>query len=356
MRHYEEGVEAYRYRQQSRTLIEDISALKESLKEKIVILGHHYQRDDVIQFADVTGDSLILSQKAAEMDKKFIVFCGVYFMAECADILAKEGQSVYLPDLRAGCVMADMARRNDVETVWKELTALTDETIIPVTYINSTADIKAFVGKNNGIVCTSSNAAKVFDWAMRQGTKILFLPDRYLGANTALARGMRKEEIWLLNRLPDERNIRDIKVLLWDGYCSVHRLFSIKDVMRLREDYPGIQIIVHGECSEAVVQASDYFGSTSAIIKRVTESPEGSVWGIGTEEHLVRRLKMRFPEKMIVSLSRKGLQCSTMSMITPEKLYHVLMEIRDGSSAHRISVENEIKYYAKSALMRMLSL
>lgn len=353
---YEAGVEAFRYKPQSEALIQEIGELKTVLKDKIVILGHHYQRDDVIRFADVTGDSLILSQKAAEMDKKHIVFCGVYFMAECADILAKAGQSVYIPDLRAGCAMANMARRDKVEELWNKLVMLTEETIIPVTYINSSADIKAFVGKNNGIVCTSSNASKVFDWAMRQGEKILFLPDRYLGANTAIAKGISGKQLWLLDKLPDEKDMKDIKVLLWDGYCSVHRRFVPEDVQCLRKEYPGIQIIVHGECSEAVVQASDYFGSTSAIINHVKESKDGSVWGIGTEEHLVQRLKKRFPEKTIVSLSKKGVQCSTMSMITPDKLYRTLQEIRDGSTEHRISVDEEIKYYAKSALMRMLSL
>lgn len=356
MTRYEAGAEAFHYQPEGEALIRNIANLKAALKDEIVILGHHYQRDDVIRFADVSGDSLILSQKAAKMDKKHIVFCGVYFMAECADILAKTGQSVYIPDLKAGCAMANMARRDKVEAVWDKLRTLTDETLIPVTYINSSADIKAFVGKNNGIVCTSSNAAKVFDWAIRQGDKILFLPDRYLGANTAIAGGMRNSQLWHLDKLPDEKNIKDIKVLLWDGYCSVHRRFTLEDVQHLRKEYPGIRIIVHGECRESVVQASDYSGSTTAIIKHVSESPEGSVWGIGTEEHLVQRLKERFPGKNIVSLSEKGVQCSTMSMITPEKLYRTLQEIRDGNLSHRIRVDEEIKYYAKSALMRMLSL
>jgi quinolinate synthase len=277
-------------------------------------------------------------------------------MAECADILSKDHQSVYIPDLKAGCAMADMAKAPQVEAIWEKLNAVTPKTIVPVTYINSSADIKAFVGKHGGIVCTSSNAARIFDWAMKQGEKILFLPDRYLGANTALAKGIPAEAIRLLDSDPDVNSVRKAKILLWDGYCSVHRYFEVGDIRRLRRDYPGIRIIVHGECREEVAAAADHFGSTSAIIKHVSESPDGTVWGIGTEEHLVRRLKARFPNKTIMSLSERGFQCSTMSMITPEKLYATLEEIREKRDTHRIRVENEIKYYAKTALIRMLSL
>ncbi|MDD3965523.1 MAG: quinolinate synthase NadA [Candidatus Marinimicrobia bacterium] len=352
----EKGVETFRESTSSPELLSAIKVLKKELSSELVILGHHYQRDDVLQFADITGDSLILSRKAAEMQKKHIVFCGVYFMAECADILTEEDQAVYIPDLEAGCAMADMAGRRQVEETWGKLTAVSDETIIPVTYINSSADIKAFVGERGGLVCTSSNAGPVFDRAMELGSKILFLPDRYLGANTALHKGMNKKQLWLLDRLPDRRQMKDIRVFLWDGYCSVHRQFRVEDVYRLRKEYPGIRIIVHGECSEAVVQASDDFGSTSAIIQQVSSAPAGSIWGVGTEEHLVRRLKKRFPDKTVLSLSGKGVQCTTMYRITPEKLQKTLQGIRDGGSTQRIRVNPEIKHYAKSALMRMLSL
>ncbi|MDX9777570.1 MAG: quinolinate synthase NadA [bacterium] len=353
---FEKGVAAFRESKSDPELLSAIAGLKKTLNREVVILGHHYQRDEVLQFADVTGDSLILSQKAAGMQKKHIVFCGVYFMAECADILTEEDQAVYIPDLEAGCAMADMAGRPQVEALWEKLCNMSDETIIPVTYINSSADIKAFVGEKGGFVCTSSNAERVFDRAMELGTKILFLPDRYLGANTAAQKGIPKEQLWLLDRLPDSRQMKDIRVLLWDGYCSVHKYFRLEDVQRLRRDYPGIRIIVHGECSEEVVQASDHFGSTSAIIRYVSESPAGSIWGIGTEEHLVRRLKNRFPDKTVLSLSRGGFQCSTMNRITPEKLLKTLQDIQRGGNAMRIRVDPEIKYYAKSALMRMLSL
>lgn len=353
---FEKGVAPFRESISAPELLSAIAGLKKILSRDLVILGHHYQRDEILRFADITGDSLILSQKAAEMQKKHIVFCGVYFMAECADILTEEDQAVYIPDLKAGCAMADMAERPQVEALWEKLCNLSDEIIVPVTYINSSADIKAFVGGKGGLVCTSSNAERVFDRAMELGKKILFLPDRYLGANTARQKGIPKEQIWLLDRLPDRHQMKDIRVLLWDGYCSVHKYFRLDDIQRLRRDYPGIRIIVHGECTEEVVEASDHFGSTSAIIRHVSESPAGSIWGIGTEEHLVRRLKKRFPDKTVLSLSRGGFQCSTMNLITPEKLLKTLQDIQNGGSERRIRVEPEIKYYAKSALIRMLSL
>ena len=271
MERFEKGVEAYTSTTSDPDVLKQIAELKEDLKDDLVILGHHYQRDDVIQFADVTGDSLILSQKAAEMKKKHIVFCGVYFMAECADILTSEEQNVYLPDLRAGCAMADMAKINDVEMIWKHLTAGTDEKIIPVTYINSSADIKYFVGKNDGIICTSSNAPKVFDWAMEKGQKILFLPDQFLGINTAIAKGIPEERTFLLDRLPDEDAITKSTIFLWNGYCSVHKRFKLDDIVKRRAEYPGINIVVHGECTADVVKAADAFGSTSVIIKMVSE-------------------------------------------------------------------------------------
>ena len=353
---FEKGVEAYSSVQSDPDLLKEIAELKDDLKDDLVILGHHYQRDDVIQFADVTGDSLILSQKAAEMKKKHIIFCGVYFMAECADILTGDDQTVYLPDLRAGCAMADMAKIADVEMIWEHLTSGTNEKIIPVTYINSSADIKYFVGKNDGIICTSSNAPRIFDWAMEKGQKILFLPDQYLGLNTALSKGIPEDKTFLLDRFPDEADIENTTVFLWNGYCSVHKRFRLDDITKRRAEYPGITIVVHGECTADVVKASDAFGSTSTIIKMVSNADSGSVWAIGTEQNLVQRLQDRFPDKTILPLSENGFQCVTMSLITPEKLLETLKEIKAGDMTHRVRVESNIKDYAKTALMRMLGL
>ncbi|MCF7832842.1 MAG: quinolinate synthase NadA [Candidatus Marinimicrobia bacterium] len=356
MNKFEKGVSPFIPKESDPAILEQIASLKDELKDDLVILGHHYQRDDVIRFADVSGDSLILSQKAAEMKKKHIVFCGVYFMAECADILSDEDQKVYLPDMRAGCSMADMANINDVEVIWKHLTSGTNDKIIPVTYINSSAEIKYFVGKNDGIICTSSNASRIFDWAMERGSKILFLPDQFLGMNTAISQGIPESEIFTLDRLPLAQKIKKSKVFLWNGYCSVHKRFTLNDVISRRNEYPGINIVVHGECTADVVKASDAFGSTSTIIKIITEAKKGSVWAVGTEQHLVQRLKKRFPDKTILPLSESGFQCVTMSLITPEKLLNTLKEIKTGSTEHEIRVDPEIKHYAKIALIRMLAL
>jgi len=353
---YEKGVSAFKSIESDPVILDEIAVLKEELKDDLVILGHHYQRDDVIRFADVTGDSLILSQKAVEMKKKHIVFCGVYFMAECADILSDDDQKVYIPDMRAGCAMANMANIKDVEMIWEHLTSGTKEKIIPVTYINSSADIKYFVGKNDGIICTSSNASRIFDWAMERGSKILFLPDQFLGINTAISKGIPESAIFTLDRLPDEKAIEVSQVFLWNGYCSVHKRFTLDDVTKRRNEYPGIKIVVHGECTADVVKASDAFGSTSTIIKMITESEKGSVWAVGTEQHLVQRLTDRFPDKTIVPLSESGFQCVTMSMITPEKLLNTLKEIKEGITEHEVRVAPEIKHYAKTALIRMLAL
>ncbi|MCD6337181.1 MAG: quinolinate synthase NadA [Candidatus Marinimicrobia bacterium] len=353
---FEKGVSPFVPTESDPGILEEIAVLKEELKDDLVILGHHYQRDDVIRFADVTGDSLILSQKAANMKKKHIVFCGVYFMAECADLLSADDQKVYLPDMRAGCAMADMANIKEVEMIWDHLTKGTKEKIIPITYINSSADIKYFVGKNDGIICTSSNAARIFDWAMERGKKILFLPDQYLGINTAISKSISEDAIFTLDRLPDEKAIEKSQVFLWNGYCSVHKCFTLDDVTKRRNEYPGINIVVHGECTADVVKASDAFGSTSTIIKMITDSENGSVWAVGTEQHLVQRLAKRFPDKTIMPLSESGFQCVTMSMITPEKLLATLKEIKHGGTKHEVCVSPEIKHYAKTALMRMLDL
>lgn len=356
MEKLEKGVSLYNYETADPKVLNEIATLKDELKEDLVILGHHYQRDDVIRFADVRGDSLVLSQKAAEMDKKHIVFCGVYFMAECADILTSDEQKVYLPDLRAGCSMADMATIKEVEAMWMHLNASTEDKIIPITYINSSADIKYFVGKNGGIICTSSNASKIFDWAMERGEKILFLPDQYLGINTALTKGIPENEICLLDSLPSKEQVENNQVFLWNGYCSVHKRFTLNDVIKCKHDYPNIKIVVHGECRSDVVQASDAFGSTSAIIKMIAEAESGSKWAVGTEQHLVQRIQNDFPDKTIIPLADNGFQCATMSLITPEKLLDTLKEIKNEKDNYQIKVESEIKHFAKTALMRMLNL
>lgn len=356
MEKFEKGVSPFNNISSDARVLEEISRLKEELKDELIILGHHYQRDDVIRFADVTGDSLVLSQKAADMNKKHIVFCGVYFMAECADILTSDEQKVYLPDMQAGCAMADMATIEEVERVWNHLTSLTDDKIIPITYINSSADIKYFVGKNDGIICTSSNAAKIFDWAMERGKKILFLPDQFLGINTALSKNIPASDIFLLDQLPDSKTVQHSKVFLWNGYCSVHKRFRLQDVLKRRAEHPNIKIVVHGECSADVVKAADAFGSTSTIIQLISDSPDGSEWAVGTEQHLVQRLVERFPNKKIFPISETGYQCVTMSMITPEKLLQTLKEIKNEESDHIVRVDEEIKNYAKIALIRMLSL
>ncbi len=258
--------------------------------------------------------------------------------------------------MRAGCAMADMSNIKDVEMVWEHLGGGTDEKIIPITYINSSADIKYFVGKNDGIICTSSNAPKIFDWAIKEGSKILFLPDQYLGINTAIQKGIPESAIFTLDRLPDKKAIENSQVFLWNGYCSVHKRFKLEDVAKKRAEYPDIKIVVHGECTEDVVKASDAFGSTSTIINMITDAAEGTVWAVGTEQHLVNRLHEQFPNKTIVPLSENGFQCVTMSMITPEKLLGTLREIKNADLGHRVVVETEIKNYAKIALMRMLEL
>lgn len=356
MEKFEKGVSQFNYSSSDPKLLEEIAILKNELKDDLLILAHHYQRDDIIRFADFRGDSLVLSQKAAETDKKHIVFCGVYFMAECADILTSDEQKVYLPDFRAGCSMADMATIEDVDIMWKHLTASTDDKIIPITYINSSADIKYFVGKNDGIICTSSNAGKIFDWAMERGKKILFLPDQYLGMNTALSKAIPKDKIYLLDGLPSKKTIENSQVFLWNGYCSVHKRFTLDDVLECRRNYPNIKIIVHGECRSEVVQASDAYGSTSAIIKMISESESGTQWAVGTEQHLVQRIKNDFPDKTIIPLSGNGFQCVTMSSITPEKLLETLREIQKGNQDHLINVDDKIKHFSKIALLRMLSL
>ncbi|MBC7272713.1 MAG: quinolinate synthase NadA [Streptomyces sp.] len=347
-------------------LVERARAAKEKLGDKVFVLGHHYQRDEVIQFADVTGDSFKLARDAAARpEAEYIVFCGVHFMAESADILTGDDQKVVLPDLAAGCSMADMATAEQVAECWDVLTeaGIADVTV-PVSYMNSSADIKAFTGKHGGTICTSSNARRALDWAFEQGEKVLFLPDQHLGRNTAVRdMGMSLEDCVVYN--PHKPNggltadeLRAAKMILWRGHCSVHGRFSLDSVNDVRERIPGVNVLVHPECRHEVVAAADYVGSTEYIIKTLEAAPAGSKWAIGTELNLVRRLANRFaPEgKEIVFLDKTVCFCSTMNRIDLPHLVWALESLADGKLVNRIEVDRETEAFAKLALERMLAL
>jgi quinolinate synthase len=343
------------------SLNERIGAAKAQLGKDVVILGHHYQRDEVVQFADFRGDSLKLSYQAAEAEGRYIVFCGVHFMAESADILRREHQAVILPDLNAGCSMADMADIGQVEACWAELTSLGERNVIPVTYMNSTAAIKAFTGENNGSVCTSSNAGAVMRWAFGHGEKVLFLPDEHLGRNTAFRMGIPLDEMIVWDPYQEfggnsPEAIRKARVILWKGYCSVHQRFTPKHMERVRREHPGIRVIVHPECRFEVAQAADQIGSTEGIIKAITESPVGSQWAVGTEIHLVNRLSKSMLDHKIMSLDSSVCVCTTMFRITPQHLLWALENLVAGNIVNRISVLERTRHFARVALDRMLSL
>jgi quinolinate synthase len=343
------------------TLDDRIASAKARLGKDVVILGHHYQRDEVVKFADFRGDSLKLSHQAAEADGRYIVFCGVHFMAESADILRREHQVVVLPDLNAGCSMADMADIGQVESCWSELSSLGDLKVLPVTYMNSTAAIKSFTGEHGGSVCTSSNAAVVMEWAFQHGEKVLFLPDEHLGRNTAFRMGIPLDKMigWdpyqeFGGNSPEA--IRAARVILWKGYCSVHQRFTPQHVARVRREHPGIRVIVHPECRFEVAQAADQIGSTEGIIKAVTAAPAGSEWAIGTEIHLVNRLSKELPSRKVMSLDSSVCVCTTMFRITPIHLLWALENLAAGNIVNRISVDERTRHYARVALDRMLSL
>ncbi|MFE9627131.1 quinolinate synthase NadA [Streptomyces sp. NPDC052016] len=347
-------------------LVERARAAKEKLGDKVFVLGHHYQRDEVIQFADVTGDSFKLARDAAARpEAEYIVFCGVHFMAESADILTSDDQKVVLPDLAAGCSMADMATAEQVAECWDVLTeAGVVEQVVPVSYMNSSADIKAFTGKHGGTICTSSNAKRALEWAFQQGEKVLFLPDQHLGRNTAVRdMGMSLEDCVVYN--PHKPNggltaeqLRDAKMILWRGHCSVHGRFNLQSVEDVRARIPGVNVLVHPECRHEVVAAADYVGSTEYIIKALEAAPAGSKWAIGTELNLVRRLANRFaPEgKEIVFLDRTVCFCSTMNRIDLPHLVWALESLAEGKLVNRIEVDKETEAFAKLALERMLAL
>jgi len=343
-----------------------IAAAKKELGRECVILGHHYQRDEVVRFADYRGDSYRLSQVAAQAEGRYIVFCGVHFMAESADVLARPSQHVILPDLNAGCSMADMAEIGQVEDAWEQFIALglTDDEgngMTPITYMNSTAAIKAFCGERGGLVCTSSNAKGAFDWAFARNEKIFFLPDQHLGRNTGFARGIPLEEmvVWdpymLQGGLTAER-LRKAKVILWKGHCSVHQRFLPEHVDNVRTKYPGIQVVVHPECRWEVCQKADGIGSTDQIIKTVKGAEPGSSFAIGTEIHLINRLAKDNPDKHIITLDDSGCLCTTMFRISPQHLCWALENLVDGNIVNPIRVSPEVKRWARVALDKMLEI
>jgi|TARA_R110000822_G_scaffold290797_1_gene412830 quinolinate synthase len=345
-------------------LTEGITFARNEIGNKAVLLGHHYQRDDVIKFADFTGDSYQLSKAASEItDAKWIIFCGVHFMAETADILTSPDQNVLLPNMAAGCSMADMATASQVEQSWEALKYVlgTTENVVPITYMNSAAAIKAHCGKNGGLVCTSSNADKAFDWALERGEKILFLPDQHLGRNTALARGIPEDSIkvWDPN-LPmgglEEEEIHKATLLLWKGHCSVHTRFTTEHIDDARKRNPLTTVVVHPECTREVVDAADMSGSTEFILKTVTDAPPGTSWGIGTEVNMVKRLADNNPDKDIFCLDPIVCPCATMYRIHPAYILWVLEGILAGIAINRIEVEPGHKRDSLIALNRMLHL
>lgn len=342
-------------------VLEEINQLKKELVDKVVIVGHHYQQDDVITFADYTGDSLKLARDAATLDKEFIIFCGVHFMAETADMLTTPEQKVILPDLNAGCSMADMANRIEIDRCWSNLSAVTSEKIIPITYINCDAQLKDFVGSHDGSICTSSNAKKIITWALDQGEKLLFFPDQHLGRNTCFDLGIPLSDMIIYNPnlqhggvTPEQ--IKKAKVILWYGYCSVHQGFSVDQVTQIKSSSPDTTVIVHPECSFEVVQASDMNGSTAYIIDEITKAPNGSKWAVGTEINLVNRLAERFPDKEIVSLSPFQCLCTTMYRVRPRWLLESLRSIKRNKAINVVSVPEGIKENALKALDRMLKI
>ena len=345
-------------------LVARARAAKAALGDKVFVLGHHYQRDEVIQFADVTGDSFKLAREAAARpDAEYIVFCGVHFMAESADILTSDTQRVVLPDLAAGCSMADMAALPQVETAWDVLTELgIAAQTVPVTYMNSSADIKGFVGRNGGVVCTSSNAKRALEWAYQQGEKVLFLPDQHLGRNTAvLEMGFSLDDCVLYDPhkpgggLTAEQ-LRDARMILWRGHCSVHGRFTLDSVNDVRERVPGVNVLVHPECRHEVVNAADLVGSTEYIIRTIEAAPAGSAWAVGTELNLVRRLALAHPDKQIMFLDRAVCYCSTMNRIDLPHLVWALEELVAGRVVNQITVDADTAHHARVALDQMLAL
>jgi len=338
-----------------------ISAARAALGERLTILGHHYQRDEVVKHADFLGDSYRLSQRGAESSADYIVFCGVHFMAESADILARPEQRVILPDLGAGCSMADMADIADVEEAWDALVRQHGDTFVPITYMNSTAAIKAFVGRNGGLVCTSSNARAAFAWAWAKKPRIFFLPDEHLGRNTGAALGVPVAEIGLWDpRVDPARALaaqpRDPRLIVWRGHCSVHQRFTPEQAAFLRATIPGIKIICHPECRHDTCQAADLVGSTDFIIKTIAGADPGSKWAVGTEIHLVHRLQQQHPDRLVMSMQRNVCACATMYRIDPVHLCWALENLVHGRVVNEITVDADTAAHARVALARMLEI
>jgi quinolinate synthase len=336
-----------------------ITAAKQRLGSKLVVLGHHYQRDEVIRHADITGDSYRLARQAAETTADYIVFCGVHFMAESADVLAQPHQRVILPDLGAGCSMADMADADDVEEAWEAIEETYGDEAIPITYMNSTAAIKAFCGRHGGLVCTSSNAQAAFRWAWERKRVVLFLPDEHLGRNTGAALGVPLERMAMWNpRFAPQRSRGllepDSPLVLWKGYCSVHQRFTPAQVDWVRQEFPGMRVVVHPECPYEVCQKADEVGSTDHIIRTVTGSPAGAQWAVGTEIHLVHRLAQQNPDKRVISLQSNVCACATMYRIDPPHLCWALENLADGVVVNEIKVDDDTIRWARTALARML--
>jgi quinolinate synthase len=348
-----------------------IAEARKKLGSRLVILGHHYQRDEIIKFADYTGDSFKLAGEISKHpDAEFIIFCGVHFMAESADVLSAPHQQVILPDLAAGCSMSDMAEPEQLENCWSDLEQMgilpgpggEKQPVLPVTYVNSAASIKAFCGERGGVVCTSSNAAATLRWAWQRGERVLFLPDQHLGRNTAFKMGVPLDDVvvWDPNEIwggiePDAA--RRARIILWKGHCSVHEKFTVRQIENIRKEHPGVRVIVHPEVPWAVVQAADDSGSTEYIIKQVKASPAGSVWAVGTEIHLVNRLADQVaPDRTVLSLDQFGCLCSTMFRVSPNHLLWTLDGLLSGEVRNRIVVPDNQKHWTKVALDRMLSL
>ncbi|MDO5554436.1 MAG: quinolinate synthase NadA [Planctomycetia bacterium] len=371
-------------------LTQELLAAKKRLGKRLLILGHYYQKDELFRLADIAGDSYQLSAKAAVQDAEVILFCGVHFMAETADILvnapervaARHGRrvDVLLPDPDAGCTMAEMATAEQAEDCWRELAQVIDvERVVPITYVNSPADLKAFCGRHGGAACTSSNASAVLDWAFSKGERVLFLPDQHLGRNMGQSRGLSQEQMILWrhgnsalyrelailgqarswNSAPLGGNSRSdlekARLILWDGFCTVHQRFTLNDIARVRRDFPDAKIIVHPECSQEVVSASDLAGSTAFILRAISDSPKGACWAVGTEWHMVQRLIKDFPEQTIINLAAKPCSCDSMNRITLANLAWTLACWEAGSCVGRVSVADSIRSDALACLAQMLA-
>lgn len=342
-------------------VLKELKKLKEELKDQVIVLGHHYQQDDIISFADITGDSLQLAKEAAKLSHPYIMFCGVHFMAESADMITSDKQTVILPDMNAGCSMADMANIDEIEKCWKFLTHSTDEKIVPITYINCAANLKAFVGREDGSICTSSNAKEVITWALNKGEKLLFFPDQHLGRNTCSELGIKLEDMVIYdpryqNGGLTKKQVQKAKVILWYGYCSVHQGFNVNQVKTIKKNDPQRTVIVHPECNYDVFKEAHLAGSTSFIVNTIDQAKAGEKFAIGTEINLVNRLKDKYPHLDITSLSPYQCLCTTMYRIRPRWLLASFRAIKEKKPINIIKVSKEITDLSMKALNRMMEI